>query len=252
MERRIRILPSFVGASPNMICFGTRIHPQEVRTYDTTFAKREHPVWDAGALRMFYERVLLGQSLPLTLVITEFQNPVHIMASLLFLNPEDTLKPACAGLVNSFDMIDRLGTPAMAHIPLEHKMIFGWLKNYMRHTEHFPEDQWYARLLSAIHTLREFLRTEKWHIHLDSDTTFNIIKSEGSVTAFTSNGWGWDLVWADGTLCGVWVKDDILEIRMKSDLVYPLEKFGKVEDGAVYWEKDDFDTIWEVLTLVIK
>jgi len=222
MGRLIRILPSFMGVSHTLVCFETQVSSSELREHDIVFEHHGdsyHPIFDAGALRMFYERLMLGQSFPNTMVLTRWWRIDQIMAAALFFTPSLVLSPECTALVNSIDMVDRLGSPALAHIPHEHKMLIGAIRSIA--TPNIPDPANYPVLTSCATLITQYIEQGVVpSVSYVSD--YKVVATEGSVVAFTSSGWAWDRVWMEGALCGLWVKnDDVLEVRVKSELVTP-------------------------------
>jgi len=206
MGRLIRILPSFMGVSHTLVCFETQVSSSELREHDIVFEHHGdsyHPIFDAGALRMFYERLMLGQSFP----------------KALFFTPSLVLSPECTALVNSIDMVDRLGSPALAHIPHEHKMLIGAIRSIA--TPNIPDPANYPVLTSCATLITQYIEQGVVpSVSYASD--YKVVATEGSVVAFTSSKWAWDRVWMEGALCGLWVKNnDVLEVRVKSELVTP-------------------------------
>lgn len=223
MDRKIRILPSFTGVSTTVICFETQVPSVEIREYTTVFehhGSSYHPIFDAGSLRMFYERMMLGQSFPNTLVLTRWWRIDQIVAAALFLTPSLVLSPECMGLVNTIDTVDRLGSAAMSHIPVDHKILIGALRKMCQKS--VSDTEAYRTLVTCTSLVVQYI--EKGIIPPVSNlvTDYNVVASIGCVVAFTSKEWAWDRVWMEGALCGLWVKENgAMEIRTKSDLVTP-------------------------------
>lgn len=253
LDRQIRIIPSFTGYREGVICFETHCGPEEVRDL-SKFAFEHHgeaySPFDPGSLRLFHERILLGQAMPSTLVLTEWYRYDQIMAATLFTQPLLILEAECTSLVNSFDLLDRLGPPAFGHIPHDHKEL-AYLIQYL--TAEVREGQ--VRSENIQETLKQCTQMISHYILEGSlppsnmpEPKYQIHMEKESFIAFSSEDYVWDEMWRKGYLWGIWAKKDTCELRRKSTLVsgVDLDKLLKTlssvfEEGN--WFRKDSNTL---------
>lgn len=247
-NRQIRIIPSFTGYREGVICFETQCAPEEVRDL-SKYAFEHHgdafSPFDAGALRLFHERVLLGQDMPSTLILTNWYRFDQVMAAAIFVNPLIILEASCTNVVNSFDLIDRLGPPAYGHIPHDHKELALLIRNI---TEPYSKGQ--ARSEKILEILSHCVGLI--HRYVEEGTLppidiplpeYTILHAEGPFVAYESNEYVWDEMWRKGYLWGLWKQPEgPCEVRRKSQLVTCID-WERVEN-VLGWEKSS-ETIFE-------
>jgi len=223
-DRQIRIIPSFTGYKEGVICFETQCAPEEVRDLNR-FAFEHHgdaySPFDPGSLRLFHERVLLGQDMPPTLVLTRWYRYDQLLAAAIFAQPSIVLEPSCTSLVNSFDLIDRLGPPAFGHILHDHKELAYMINNL---TDPYKSSQVTSDKIMEI--LRQCTMVILQYV-LEGTLPpveiplpeYNIIEAEGPYVAFESEEYVWDTLYQKGYLWGVWFRGTECRIGKKSELV---------------------------------
>lgn len=250
-NRQIRIIPSFTGYREGVICFETQCDPEEVRDL-SKFAFEHHgdafsPL-DPGALRLFHERILLGQDMPSTLILTNWRRYDQVMATAIFTNPLIVLESSCTSLVNSFDLIDRLGPPAFSHIPHDHKELAYMVKNL---TDSCGEGQVRSeKILEILQQCVSFI-----HRYVEDGAlppveiptpSYEIRATAGSFVAFEADDYVWDALWSQGYLWGIWARGTSCELRRKSQLIsgVDLDRILKgLQDRWPSWEKTGPDTL---------
>ena len=233
--RQIRILPGFTGYMEGVICFETKVDRDTVN--DLTLFAFEHEgagytSFDPGALRLFHERILLGQDMPPVLVLTKWYCYDQIMAAAIFMMPSLVLEPSCTNLVNSLDLIDRLGPPGYGHIPYEHKELIYTLRNI---TEPYIENQAPVEkildiLTQAASVLINYVQEGTLPPLEVPKPEYRVLASQGPFVAFEADDYVWDQLYAEGYLCGIWFRRGHALISKKSPLVSGLAE-DKVLEG---------------------
>jgi hypothetical protein len=224
MNRSIRILPDFIGHTIDAICFETKCSPQEVMDLSLYAFEHHGPAYTPlhpGALRLFHERVLLGQNMPPTLFLTEWYKPDQLMAAAIFSNPSTVLLSRCTDLVNSVDMVDRLGSAAYGHIDVSHKELLFLLNHLTKPyiSSDISSTKKYTALELAIKTILQFLENPH-SIPVDlEEPKYEILYVNAPLVIFRSMDYAWDHLYSEGFLYGFCVSGDQIVFSKKSPLV---------------------------------
>lgn len=247
-NRQIRIIPSFTGYKEGVICFETQCSPSEVRDLGL-YAFEHHgdaySPFDPGALRLFHERILLGQDMPSTMVLTQWQKYDQLLAAAIFIQPSIVLEPACTSLVNSFDLIDRLGPPAYGHIPHDHKELAYMISNI---ADTYQDSQASSEKIleilrqCALVLINYVVEGTLPPVELPAPE-YEIIAEDGAFVAFRAEDYVWDALWCQGYLWGIWFNGSTCRISRKSALVPVWEEGALLEK----LQKEDPEGNW-VLT----
>lgn len=224
-ERQIRILPEFTGYREGMICFETRCGPEDV--YDIGKYAFEHhgpqySPFSPGALRLFYERLVLGQPMPPVIVLTAWHRYDQIMAAAMFIHPPMALDWECGHLVNSLDALDRLGPAAFAHMPHDHKELVYAINGAV--AAFFEQaDQSDARAMRALAqcagVLIDYVENGAMPPVASPPPVWEVLADDGEFVAFTSQDYVWDIAYQAGYTHGLWAHGNALRLSRKSPLV---------------------------------
>jgi len=246
-DRQIRIIPSFTGVRPDVICFETQASPEEVA--DLTLYAFEHhggayTPFSPGSLRLFHERVLMGQDMPATMVLTRWYRYDQLLAAAMFVQPDIVLEPSCSNLVNSFDLVDRLGPPAFGHVPYDHKELAYMLRNL---TEPFVGSQEGTEkalsvLQQAVGLIVAYITEGTLPPVTLPQPQYEVMEAHGPFVAFESEDYVWDEFYREGYLCGVWFRGGETLVSRKSALTPYLEP-GQV---LRLLEEHDTEGTWRI------
>lgn len=183
--------------------------------------------YDRGALPSFYEDLLLGRAMPLTLATKALQDIDTLTAIALWLHRDLSTHPGTASFIYTVDFVHRLGFPALAHIEENLARFFTVLRNY------FPEKgisqrEFSERLTTAVGWIREYIHNGAFPT-LGPAPNSNIrvldLGSTGFVLAETKwNLWdGWAELYRQGFLRGAIVhvgKEDRRQVLIARKSLY--------------------------------
>lgn len=159
MELNVRIEKALPVIVPDAISFETGAKLSDLAV-SGVFAYEHHGEEftpnDKGALTQFFEDLILGRSLPLTLATRSVQDIDTLVAIALFLHRDLATHPAMPEFIYTVDFVHRLGLPALAHIAEDKARFFSALRDY------FPEKglsqrELSARVTTAVGWVREYI-----------------------------------------------------------------------------------------------
>jgi hypothetical protein len=225
IERHIRIVPSMQGLCEHAICFETGCSPEEVDNLNT-FAFEHHgngfdPLRSISALRLYHERMMLGQTMPQTLLLTRWWRIDQLTAATLFMTPALALEPACVMFVQSCDLVERLGPSALAHIPWDHQELIRHLRYVTRVKEprQLSTEEALPLIVQCAQMITLYCSEGQLPGAPDTPPTLTLHYEDSGFISYTSQDWAWDLIWSMGAVWGVWEGPHYLEVRLKSVLV---------------------------------
>lgn len=159
MELNVRIEKDLPIIVPDAISFETGLSKAQLE--DPLIIAYEHhglefSASDKGALPSFYEDLILGRPMPLTLATPKIQDIDTLLAIALFLHRDLAIHPNTANVVYLVDFVHRLGIPALAHLDENLSKFFAALRTY------FPDKGLSQRELSdrvqnAVGWLRDYI-----------------------------------------------------------------------------------------------
>lgn len=213
MELNVRIEKGLPPIVPGAISFETGSARADLDVPDV-FAYEHHGAdftsSDRGALPMFFEDLIMGRAMPLTLATPSIQDVDTLVAIALFLHRDLATHPATPELVYSVDFVHRLGLPALAHIEESKARFLSAMRG------HFPEKglgqrELSARVTSAVGWIREYIHEGKLPpLGLVPRSEVRILNqgTNGFVVAVTKESlWdGWVELYRLGFLRGVLVE----------------------------------------------
>lgn len=236
-ELRLQLVidPTFSKVTPDAVTFETGADPEEVA--DTNLLAYEHhgegfAPGSPGALTLFYQDLIFGVPMPLTLAMHQVAHVDSILAAALFCRRELVVHPAMPGIVYGAELYHRFGLPALAHVPEDLGRFFQLLVDF------FPSglnrEETGNRLVSAIGWVHEYL-FQGTLPHLGSSAaSFRILEvgSDGFVIAESARASQgvWVEVFRKGHLRGVLFgpeKDgfrSVLVAKKTPRLAFDLEK----------------------------
>lgn len=221
-ERQLRIIPGFRGYREGAICVGTNAPLEIVRdTSKFAFSGRGSP-FDPGPTRLFYERVLLGQEMPSTLIMGEWGKIGPLLIAAIFMSPEIVLEPRCLEVVSSADLVERLGSAAYGHISPTHKDLFYVLESVVRPQEGINPvtESVYEVVRSCIFLIIRYVMQGEVPPMQAPPPEYEIVTTRGDFVAFRSKSYVWDHLYSLGYLWGVQLKGKgLCVISRKSPLV---------------------------------
>lgn len=224
VDRQIRIVTGMSGVTDHAINFETGASPAEVRDL-SLFAFEHHgegfdPIGSPSALRQFHERMMMGQAMPPVLLLTRWWRIDQVLAATLFIIPSLILEPMCSHLVQSFDLTERLGPSATAHIPWEHREVIRLVRDITSSKDHsqVSSQEALGLIVEASQIILAYLVRGTLPSMAPPPQIEVLVEREGFL-AFRAGDWAWDMVWAEGALWGLWVNAEHPELRIKSPLV---------------------------------
>lgn len=110
---------------------------------------------DAGALTRFYEDLILGVPMPLTLSLHKVEDLDAILATALFLHRDLTLHPNTTGLVSAVDLIHRRGPAFYGHVDEDLARFLHGLQDYLG--QETSKQERGVRIGTAAQWIREYV-----------------------------------------------------------------------------------------------
>lgn len=159
MELNVRIDKTLPVIVPDAISFETGATREQLRD-PALFAYDHHSAEfspaDKGALTCFFEDMILGRPLPLTLATRSVQDIDTLAAIALFLHRDLATHPATPEFIYTVDFAHRLGLQALSHIAQDKAQFYCALRDY------FPEKglsqrELSARVTTAVGWVREYI-----------------------------------------------------------------------------------------------
>lgn len=158
MELNVRIERDLPTLVPDAISFETGASQEQ--TQDPCVVAYNHhgegfSTLSKGALPSFYEDLLLGRAMPLTLATTGLHDVDTLTAIALFLHRDLATHPSTASFVYSVDFVHRLGLPAIAHVPEDFARFVSTLRTYF--PDQLSKREFGQRLTTAVGWIREYI-----------------------------------------------------------------------------------------------
>jgi hypothetical protein len=214
MDLNVRIEKGLPALVPDAISFETGATKAQVEDPHVLAYEHHGPEFsasDRGALPSFYEDLILGRPMPLTLATTALHDIDTLTAIALFLHRDLATHPATTGFVYTVDFVHRLGFQALAHIETDLARFITVLRNQ------FPENglsqsQLSERITTSVGWIREYIHHGTFPtlgVAPNSDVRVIDIGTTGFVLANTKgNLWdGWAELYRRGHLRGVLVRE---------------------------------------------
>jgi hypothetical protein len=224
-DRHIRIVTGMQGTREDAICFETGASASEVRDLGAFVFEHHgqdhHSLFSPSALRLFHERLMLGQAMPPLLLLTRWWRIDQLLAAALFIEPALLLHPATTSLVSSFDLVERLGSLALPHIAWEHKELLRLLRHRTagRSTRATEQEEALALVVSCARDIIAWVVEGTLNVEPEIPPVLEALATGEGFLAFTSPQWAWDVAWSSGAVWGVWFGPKRTEVRLKSALV---------------------------------
>ena len=209
MDLNVRIEKTLPALVPDAVSFETGATKEQLGLSDA-IAYNHHgeafSSFDRGALPSFYEDLLLGRAMPLTLATTALHDIDTLTAIALFLHRDLATHPATQGFVYTVDFVHRLGFPALAHIETDLARFLTVLRNYF--PEQLSQREFSERLTTAVGWIREYIYNGSFPtlgVNPNLEVRILDIGTTGFVLAETKgNLWdGWAELYRQGHLRGV-------------------------------------------------
>ena len=249
-DRRIRIVPSLKGVRKGVICFETGASRDEVCDLDgyvfEHHGPEHHPLFSPSALRLFHERILLGQAMPQVLLLTRWWRIDQVIAATLFIQPSLALEPACTQVVQSVDLVERLGPATLAHVPWEHRELVRLIRHITQKEEprQVPSDRALHLVVQAAQHTSQYILEGQLSIEPELPPTLNALATGEGFLAFECAHWAWDVAWSAGAVWGVWFGPTRTEVRAKSALIGLNEKVLEERLGEEFVFEDSASPGW--------
>jgi len=257
-DRRIRIVPHLKGHKEGVICFETGCSRDEVcDLHHFVFdhhGSEHHPLFSPSALRLFHERLMLGQAMPSVLLLTRWYRIDQIMASAMFIEPGLLLLQGFTSLVQSVDQVERLGPLALAHIPWEHKELIRLLRHVTRlyrsrqaHQESLStqdHENALTLLVQCTQYIATYLMEGTLPLEPETPPELDVLAAGEGFIAFTCEEWPWDVAWSSGAVWGVWFGPRQTEVRAKSTLIGLETRVVTERLGEMFTYQDDISPGW--------
>lgn len=158
LQVHVIINPTLEAVVPEVVTFETGASPEQVA--DSTKHAYDHhgqgfTSRSPGALQLFFEDLILGVPMPLTLGVHKIADVDTIIVAALFCKRDLAIHPAMPSVVYGAELFHRRGSSALAHIPQDLGRFFLLLKDF------FPgglgKDEVANRLMTAIGWLHDYL-----------------------------------------------------------------------------------------------
>lgn len=219
MNRKLTIIPGFSGYKKEAVCFNTNPNPLDVLNPDLfVFGKLAPNIYSPSPIRIFYERLALGENFPSEMILSEIYSPDTILASTLFIRPDLVFESETSSLVYSVELFTKWGSVALAHIPENHA-------NLLRSFSTSPSislEGLYKSLTRNCSVIENYLVSG----HIEGFTpkdSFEIIMEKDTFIAVHGPSVSWDSIYKRGFLWGVRFLEvgDFLDVLVfkKSSLV---------------------------------
>jgi len=159
MDLNVRIEKNLPTIVPDAISFETGASKAQLE--DPSIIVYEHhgqefSPSDKGALPSFYEDLILGRPMPLTLATPQIKDIDTLLAIALFLHRDLAIHPNTASTVYLVDFIHRLGIPALAHLDENLAKFFSALRTYFPDTG-LSQREISDRVKNAVGWLRDYI-----------------------------------------------------------------------------------------------
>ena len=244
-NRRIKIIPGFSGYKPRTVCFKTGMTSEDVYNFEQ-FAFEDGPgLVSPSAIRLLYERMILGSPFPNTFIINRVESFQNILAAALFIDPSLVYEERCCSLVYSLDLMARVGDVGSAHIPQAHSRLMSDVSHALESMSGETAKDDYNRLHSAASLMSEFIRHGSLGFgagekdikgvrsfeKLFEQDDFVVVSTDHNRSIFES-------VYREGFLCGVWFpEDESKPVLFKKSSLVPYLNLSKV---AQLLDKQEF------------
>ena len=213
-RRKIKVLRSFTGWKEDAVTFKTNASIEAVHNLDL-HAFEDVPGGDT-AVTSFYERILLGDQFPGTLIVGTIECVTTPMFATLFVAPDLVLEDQTSSLVRSFTQTLRYGAAGFAHVPRDHQAI---IDKCQRIDDKSDEKQ----IMKATRIIESYLRHGRIVDPLELVEP-EVFYEEGPFVAFEAPGAGakpW--IFRQGFTCGLYVSEETSpQFFKKSTLVRSL------------------------------
>jgi len=185
--KKILIQKTCAGVSPEVVTFETGASPDQVSTLEcNTFNHHGdgYSPFFPSSLHLFYESLLLGRSLPNTMVMNHIRHYSNALAPCFFLYDLDIYSERAPELVSVVDRIERWGSVGFINIPPRIDAllysIFSLLPD-KEHEENLSEDSLGEILRVAIDTFHWYLSNNIVpNTHRSQLSEPNILEQRGS------------------------------------------------------------------------
>lgn len=192
--------PNFYGYKPEAVCYRTSCNKEDIRDY-TKHCYDDLGAWQHSPIRLLHERILLGDSFPLTVILNRLDSLDRVFAVLLMSNPSLALYPATLTWVNALDLEHRLGLTGYSALP-------SWLRGLWEEWQALlpdPSDST-ANQLEALQVLLSVIEEELSvgapMLGLPED--LNVLDRRGAFLYYRSPKVNFTGVYGAGFLGGLW------------------------------------------------
>ncbi len=152
LELRVLLDPAFRGPVEGAVAFETGATAEELSNPELLVY--EH-VGSQGALTRFFEDLILGRAMPLTMATQRVNDIDTILAVALFLKRELAIHPSVPGLVASCDLVHRHGLTMLGHLESDLGRLLRLLRGYF--PPNLGKREAGERLIAAVEWVREYL-----------------------------------------------------------------------------------------------
>lgn len=220
----MKVLEDFQGYSEEKICFRTGASPDVV--YDTTKWAFEHQgpeydLWAPSSIRMFQERILLGQLETPSVMIVNHDHTCEIAAAaLIYEQPNLLLDTNFNSFLQSLGVLSRFGAAFLAHTPVEHMNLIRGFGQIVPQSD--------EPLRRGIDLLVNYFE----HGHLPDippPPTGDILREDGLFVVFEGSAGAWQRQWSEGRHYGIRFGTPEVEILKKSTFVQQLSLYEVVD-----------------------
>lgn len=237
-QQTVKVLEDFWGYSEEKICFRTGAKPEVV--YDTTKWAFEHKgpeydLWSPSSIRMFQERILLGQhETPSVMVVNHDHTCEVASAALIYEQPNMLLDTEFNAFLRSVDVLSRYGAAFLAHTPLEHMTL-------MRGFEHIVPGA-NNSIRRGMDLLLNYFENGQLP-DVPPPPSGEILREDEFFVVIEGPPGAWQKQWAEGRLYGIRFGDDEVEILKKSSFVpyvnlyEVIDKLNK-QEGKDLWKTE--------------
>jgi hypothetical protein len=220
MDLNVRIEKGLPVIVPGAVSFETGASKAQLEDPSLIIYEHHGPEFSAsnkGALPSFYEDLILGRSLPLTLATPQIQDIDTLLAIALFLHRDLAIHPNTASVVHLVDFVHRLGIPALAHLDDSLARFFSALRTYFPDTG-LSQRELSDRIKNAVEWFRDYIYNGTLaFIGTSSPTNLRVIDhgTTGFVVAEATGSLidGWVELYRLGYLRGILVKQKSSEDR---------------------------------------
>lgn len=150
--------PNVSGVVPDAVSFETGATPEQVGplVYEHHGEGFDHA---PGALTRFYEDLISGHPMPLTLAMRWVGGVDAVVATALFLQRDLAIQPATLELVAATDLTHRLGPNFSGHVDPDLAGFFRVLGKYF--PKELSKEDVGVRLMTAVQWVREYLLEQR-------------------------------------------------------------------------------------------